>query len=114
MPLDYINLLGSNLTRHSLEGADTPYNPVLDYLKPCAPHKPSRYRFIAQYIAELCSRVRSRAITLEESSSYPEVTRKLLGRWLGLLLEIAIVVFGIGENHISLYSLISNPTRKPS
>ena len=42
----------------------------------------------------LCSQ--SRAITTEESPSYPEVTRKLLGRWAGLLLEVAIVAFGIG------------------
>ena len=39
----------------------------------------------------------SRAINSERSTSYPDVTRKLLGRWAGLCLELAVVAFGIGE-----------------
>ena len=38
-----------------------------------------------------------RVIKSENSSSYPEVTRKLLGQWAGLLLELAIVAFGVGR-----------------
>ena len=44
----------------------------------------------------------SRAINSERSTSYPDVTRKLLGHWAGFCLELAVVAFGIGERTFAM------------
>ena len=45
----------------------------------------------------LFDRILCRASQATSCSSYPEVARKLLGFWVALLLEAAVVAFAVGQ-----------------
>ena len=44
----------------------------------------------------------SRAIMREGLTSYPEVVRRVLGRWAEVLLQLAVVTFAVGALQIML------------